>query len=163
MDASGEVVQGLIIPVIEGSAYARTLWMVTTDTSSFTLDTDSLAIEVMPVAGAYDIGFFYGGGPPGSSELIFKHVAARDFQLPGNFFGSEGHVGTNPTATFDMDVQLEGVSIGTISVSTGGVSSRSPRPAARRRTWRQASGSRSSGRPALTQPWRTSGSPSRPS
>jgi hypothetical protein len=121
MDASGEVVQGLIIPVTQGSAYARTLWMVTTDTSSFTLDTDSLAIEVMPVAGAYDIGFFYGGGPPGSSELIFKHVAARDFQLPGNFFGSEGHVGTNPTATFDMDVQLEGVSIGTISVSTSGV------------------------------------------
>ena len=73
----------------------------------------------MPVAGAYDIGFFYGGGPPGSSELIFKHVAARDFQLPGNSFGSEGHVGT--TATLDMDVRLEGVSIGTISVSTGGV------------------------------------------
>jgi hypothetical protein len=136
--------------------------MVTTDTSSFTLDTDSLAIEVRPVAGAYDIGFFYGGGPPGSSELIFKHVAARDFQLPGNFFASEGHVGTNPTATFDMDVQLEGVSIGTISVSTGGVFTFTT-TSGTAKEWRQASGSRSSGRPAPTQPWRTSGSPSPPS
>ena len=32
-----------------------------------------------------------------------------------------GHIGTNPTSTFDMDVTLDGSSIGTISVSTGGV------------------------------------------
>jgi VCBS repeat-containing protein len=34
--------------------------------------------------------------------------------------GSFGDIGTNPTAQFDMDVALEGASIGTISVATDG-------------------------------------------
>ena len=68
----------------------------------------------------YDLGFFYSGGPPGSSELLFKWIATRDIDLQGNFVGAVGHIGTNPTAQFDMDVTLEGASIGTISIATNG-------------------------------------------
>jgi hypothetical protein len=69
----------------------------------------------------YDIGFLYSGGPPGASELLFKWIATRDLTLAVDFAGAVGHIGTNPTSTFDMDVTLDGASIGTISVSTGGV------------------------------------------
>ena len=69
----------------------------------------------------YDIGFLYAGGPPGASELLFKWIATRDLTLPADFSGAVGHIGTNPTSTFDMDVTLDGSSIGTISLSTGGV------------------------------------------
>ena len=69
----------------------------------------------------YDIGFLYSGGPPGASELLFKWIATRDLTLPADFSGAVGHIGTNPTSTFDMDVTLDGSSIGTISLSTGAV------------------------------------------
>ena len=69
----------------------------------------------------YDIGFLYSGGPPGASELLFKWIATRDLTVPADFSGAVSHIGTNPTSTFDMDVTLDGASIGTISVSTGGV------------------------------------------
>ena len=69
----------------------------------------------------YDIGFLYAGGPPGASELLFKWIATRDLTLPADFSGAVGHIGTNPTSTFDLDVALDGSSIGTVSVSTAGV------------------------------------------
>jgi hypothetical protein len=68
----------------------------------------------------YDLGFYNSGGPPGASELLFKWVATRDLDQPVDFSGSVGEIGTNPTAQFDMDVTLEGASIGTISVATDG-------------------------------------------
>jgi hypothetical protein len=49
-----------------------------------------------------------------------KLVMARDVSLSANFSGSFGHVGTNPAATFAIDVQDNGSTIGTISISTGG-------------------------------------------
>ena len=52
--------------------------------------------------------------------LMGKLIAVRDIAFEANFSGSAGHVGTNPDATFDIDVKDDGVSIGTISVSTGG-------------------------------------------
>jgi len=68
----------------------------------------------------YDLGFYDSGGPPGASELLFKWVATRDLELAADMAGSFGDIGTNPTAQFDMDVTLEGGSIGTISVATDG-------------------------------------------
>jgi len=56
-----------------------------------------------------------------ASEVIVDHVFTEAVTLPANFAGSEFNVGTNPAATFDFDVQLNGVSVGTISVSSGGV------------------------------------------
>lgn len=68
---------------------------------------------------SYDLGMFFPGNP-GSSQLLFKFIAARNMQFPANFAGSIGHIGTNPTSTFTMDVSVNGSVIGTIEVSTGG-------------------------------------------
>lgn len=68
-----------------------------------------------------DIGLFFPGGPPTSSQLLAKYVAARAMTFAGNFAGAVGHVGTNPTGSFVMDVSVGGAAAGTITVSTGGV------------------------------------------
>lgn len=68
----------------------------------------------------YDVPVSYAGGPPTSSEIIGRVVACRDINFAANFSGSNGYIATNPTATFAIDVQDDGVSIGTVSISTGG-------------------------------------------
>jgi hypothetical protein len=67
----------------------------------------------------YDFGFVKAATPT-SSEVIGKVVIRRDVTLPADFAGAFGHVDTNPTAQFDIDVTKNGSSIGTISISTGG-------------------------------------------
>jgi hypothetical protein len=66
------------------------------------------------------LGMFFPGNP-GSSQILFKFVCATEFIFPADFSGSVGHIGTNPTSTFTMIVNLDGTQIGTIAVSTGGV------------------------------------------
>jgi hypothetical protein len=68
----------------------------------------------------YDFGFVKAATPT-SSEVIGKVVVPRAVTLPPDFAGASGHVDTNPTATFDIAVTDDGSSIGTISISTGGV------------------------------------------
>jgi hypothetical protein len=70
-------------------------------------------------ANVSDLAMFF-PGTPGSAQLMFKFVAARDFEFPANFAGAVGHIGTNPTGSFVMDVSVQGSNIGTITVSTGG-------------------------------------------
>lgn len=67
----------------------------------------------------YDVPLSF-AGTPDAGALMGKLMAVRDIDFEADFSGSAGHVGTNPDATFDIDVQDDGVSIGTISVSTGG-------------------------------------------
>lgn len=67
----------------------------------------------------YDIPLSF-AGTPSAGELMGKLIAVRDIDFEANFSGSSGHVGTNPGATFAIDVQDDGASIGTLSVSTGG-------------------------------------------
>jgi hypothetical protein len=57
---------------------------------------------------------------PASSEVMAIYVAVDAFTIPANMSGSQVKVGTNPAATFAMDVQQNGTSIGTLSISTGG-------------------------------------------
>lgn len=68
----------------------------------------------------YDIGLYIPGLPADGTEVL-KFVAVRDFDLADDFAGSRGHVGVNPTATAAFDVKKNGTSIGSISISTGGV------------------------------------------
>lgn len=67
----------------------------------------------------YDIPLSFAGTPT-AGQLIGKLIAVREIDFEANFSGSSGHVGTNPGATFAIDVQDDGASIGTISISTGG-------------------------------------------
>lgn len=57
---------------------------------------------------------------PATSSIITSVMAVRDILFAADFAGSFGDVITNPTAQYDIDVQDDTVSIGTISVSTGG-------------------------------------------
>jgi hypothetical protein len=56
-----------------------------------------------------------------ASEVLCFYVAADAFTIPANMAGTQVNVGTNPAATFAIDVQKNGSTIGTISISTGGV------------------------------------------
>jgi hypothetical protein len=67
----------------------------------------------------YDIPLSFSGSPT-AGQLIGKTMVVRDIAFPANFSGSVGHIGTNPTSTYAIDVQDNGSSIGTISISTGG-------------------------------------------
>ena len=69
----------------------------------------------------YDIGFFV-PGQPADDALVFKYVcpAGRVVILLDDFANSACDAGTAPTSTADFDVKLNGSSVGTISISTGG-------------------------------------------
>jgi len=68
----------------------------------------------------YDIGMFLPGVPT-NSQLLLQYVFDRAVDFPDEFAGAQGLVGTNPTAIATIDVKKGGSSIGTISISTGGV------------------------------------------
>lgn len=89
---------------------AGTKWVMATPTAA-----------VFTAPQSYILPFFFTSTPT-DSELLFIHVAGADFTIPANFASAlQSYVGTNPTATFDLDIAQNGTSIGTISVSTGGV------------------------------------------
>lgn len=70
-------------------------------------------------ANIYRIGFFF-TTTPAASEILALHVVSDAMTLPANLTGSVGSCGTNPTASFAIDVQRNGTSIGTITIATGG-------------------------------------------
>lgn len=70
--------------------------------------------------GSYDIRFGFASAPT-SSQIIDTPMIGRALTLPANMAGSVGRVDTNPTASFVMTLQDDGVTIGTITVSTSGV------------------------------------------
>lgn len=58
---------------------------------------------------------------PTSSQVLDVIPLPEEVTFPGDFVDSVGVIGVNPTATFTIDVQDDGVSIGSISISTSGV------------------------------------------
>jgi hypothetical protein len=69
----------------------------------------------------YDVGF-YVSGKPGASANVMILVATRPFTLPDDFAGSKYFNGANPTGNpIVFDVQKNESSIGSISVTSGGV------------------------------------------
>ena len=68
---------------------------------------------------AYDLAFDFPAAP-GADEVVGRWHVLRTVTLPADFAGSGGAIDTNPTATLDLDVQDDGVSIGTVSISTAG-------------------------------------------
>jgi len=89
---------------VDGTAYARQ---------------DGVWVVVSASGGAYDFGIAFGGTPT-SSEVMGRLSLPRETTCPADFTGSAGHVGANPTAAFAIDVQDDGISIGTISIATDG-------------------------------------------
>jgi len=73
-------------------------------------------LKVRPVA----IGTFSEIWPT-ASQILLDWLFTESVTFADEWLGSRGSVGTNPTATFTMTVQKNGSSVGTVSVSTGGV------------------------------------------
>lgn len=69
----------------------------------------------------YDIGVFI-PGLPANAALVMQYVAPRAITLPDDFAGSVGRCATNPTTSAAVfDVLKNGSSVGSVSISTGGV------------------------------------------
>lgn len=60
-------------------------------------------------------------GKPDAGATVLELTLTRNVAFSGNFSGSQGTVGTNPTSTATYTVKKNGSSIGTAVVSTGGV------------------------------------------
>jgi len=89
-------------------------------TTRFIMAINALDMTVM-ATGQYPLGGFFFTAAPAANAVLFLHTFTDSCTLLDDFLGAVGKVGTNPTATFDMIVQINGANIGTISVSTGGV------------------------------------------
>jgi hypothetical protein len=66
------------------------------------------------------IPFFFDSTPV-ANELLLDFLVALDCTFSSNWAGSIGAITSLPSATFVMDVRKNGVSVGSISVSTAGV------------------------------------------
>lgn len=55
-----------------------------------------------------------------SSEVFARYTFGEAVTFADDFAGSVGEADTNPVATFTMDVQKNGASVGSVSISSGG-------------------------------------------
>lgn len=69
----------------------------------------------------YSVAFGYTTTPT-VSEIMLIHVFAEAVDFSANYAGSRGSVSTNPAASFVLTLTKNGSAAGTITVSTGGVS-----------------------------------------
>jgi hypothetical protein len=76
-------------------------------------------VEATTAGGMYDMEVTLSGVAT-ASQVIFSRLLGRNAEFAANFSGSVGTIATSPTATFDLDVQADGVSIGTVSIGTTG-------------------------------------------
>lgn len=58
---------------------------------------------------------------PAASEIMLLHTFPRAVVFAPDFAGLNSSIGTNPASTFVFSVEQEGVAIGTITISSGGV------------------------------------------
>lgn len=110
--------------------YISSAWAFMTPTEGMTLYVADEDIRIQYDGSAWaafggssaqyrNISFFFTSTPT-SSEVLLLYTACESITLADDFAGSVGDVGTNPTASFALDVQKNGSSIGTITISTGG-------------------------------------------
>lgn len=117
LDSAGREQGGIWITA--GTAYK----FVLKTSAGVTLDTvDNVVVGEVAAASDddYEVILTY-VGTPGAQAWMGGMEFKRAVDFPANFTGSGGSVVTNPGSTFDIDVQKNGVSTGTISISTVGV------------------------------------------
>jgi len=74
----------------------------------------------MKVTSPYDFGLSFGGTPT-AAQTLARLSLPRNVTCAADLAGSVGHVGVAPTASFAIDMQVNGTSAGTITVDTNGV------------------------------------------
>ncbi len=93
---------------------------LSTDGTTNSLDGIVLNKGVLSQSGTYyDFGFSFSDTPI-ASQVLGRVQIGRNITIPANMSGASGGVAVNATSTFAVDVMDDGVSIGTISVATGG-------------------------------------------
>lgn len=112
------------VATVKADTGAGTTVAVQPGTSAIILQTfeDMRVLVTSAIGGTtpYDTGFFVPGKPDAGGQVM-KYTAVRAVTIPGNCAGSRGHVSTNPTSTMVFDIQKNGSSVGSISISTAGV------------------------------------------
>ena len=71
------------------------------------------------MAGPYDCGGYYPGTLPSGGTLM-RFVFVRAVSFPAGLTGSQTSAATAATAQTDIDIQLNGVSIGTMRFAAAG-------------------------------------------
>lgn len=114
-----EVISGAMLFVSEGTVNQGKVFALST-TGAITTGSTSIAFkEVGTYKPPYTVGVFFSGTPDVSTS-IFEHKVTYAIDIAANLSGSYGYVVTNPSGTTDFDLQKNGSSIGTISVSAAG-------------------------------------------
>jgi hypothetical protein len=123
LDASGRAQ----IWFTKGSAYK----VILKTAAGVTLETiDNLAIPDEEAAGAaasFALDFIYHGtAPPNAAEWLGGYSFPAAVTFPINWTGAFGHINTNPSASFAIDLRKNatstatGTSVGTVTVATNG-------------------------------------------
>lgn len=110
---------------VKGVAYK----LVITDATDVELDSvdnlelDDVAAEITAATGltAYEDAFYYAGQASVDSGELYRTKYASNVTYGANWSGCQGSIGVNPAATFVATVKKNGSSVGTITISTGGV------------------------------------------
>jgi len=113
-DVTGDLTTGSAVYIEEGTANATQVFFLST-TGTITIgSTAQVWASINPIGNRpYDFGGFT-GGVPGTNTIIMRFLASRAFTLPTSLSDSAGHAGTGPSAQTDFDIQVNGVSQGTM-------------------------------------------------
>lgn len=69
----------------------------------------------------FTLGWGFGDGPATAGETLFTYVFAEAVDFADDWSGSYGACGANPTASYVLTIYKNGASVGTVTLSTGGV------------------------------------------
>lgn len=103
----------VIVDDAAGETVVITKWATVRTTAQ------DIATLASGIASAYRVGFFFTTAPA-ASEILLLHTFPDDVDFADDFADAVADIGTNPAATFNLDVLKNGSSVGTISISTGG-------------------------------------------
>jgi hypothetical protein len=95
-------------------------WQVYDQTSGNFMIFGGTSWSQMQVTSPYDLVMSFGAVPT-SSQVIETIAIVRDLAFPADLAGSVGTIGTNPTASFVLSLQDDGVEFATVTVDTAGV------------------------------------------
>jgi hypothetical protein len=111
-----------VIPVVEGDEFS--LFFYGAGANVIRLQETWMSVEEVIDFQGGDGLYRFGGSftnTPLTAEKLLLHVVTDEVNLPANLVGSLFDVGVNPAGDWIADVQVNGDSIGTVTISSTGV------------------------------------------
>lgn len=107
----------------EGNTYFIRVQHVSADVFDpglFTVDGFVYILILAKAAQPYDIGFYFNDMLASGPELIFQHVADREFTIGANFVNAQAYLKVaTSTATINLPIFLNGEVLGSITFAPG--------------------------------------------